>query len=161
MTAPWYTTCPARPATASTLSWRPTRDRSASSTPPACGARAASTGALSTSRSCGPLQSIDRADAALLVVDAAEGVTHQDQRLAERVDAAGSPVVIVLNKWETLDAERRAAGTADNAPRPEFLRYPPGLKISAPPRKGGQKLVAPLGPAHDAHHPRGAAGGGH
>src|SRR5207248_9681616 len=33
------------------------------------------------------LQAIDRADAALLVIDAIEGVTHQDQRLAERIDA--------------------------------------------------------------------------
>ena len=54
------------------------------------------------------LQAIDEADAALLVIDATEGVTHQDQRLAERVDAAGSPVVIVLNKWDLLDAEGRA-----------------------------------------------------
>ena len=51
------------------------------------------------------LQAIDRADAALLVIDATDGVTRQDQRLAERVDAAGSPVVIMLNKWELLDAE--------------------------------------------------------
>ena len=46
------------------------------------------------------LQSVDDADVALLVIDATEGVTHQDQRLAERVDAAGCPVVVLLNKWE-------------------------------------------------------------
>ncbi|MBO0694083.1 MAG: 50S ribosome-binding GTPase, partial [Acidimicrobiaceae bacterium] len=40
------------------------------------------------------LRAIDRADAALLVIDATAGVTRQDQRLAERVDAAGSPVVV-------------------------------------------------------------------
>src|SRR5207253_3003213 len=67
------------------------------------------------------LQSIDRADAALLVIDATEGVTHQDQRLAERVDAAGSPIVIVLNKWEMLDAERRADVTYQVANCLEFL----------------------------------------
>src|SRR5206468_7273918 len=44
------------------------------------------------------LQAIDRSEAALMVIDATEGVTHQDQRLAERIDAAGSPLVIVLNK---------------------------------------------------------------
>ena len=54
------------------------------------------------------LQAVDRSDVALLVVDATEGVTAQDQRLAERIDAAGCPVVIVLNKWELLDAEARA-----------------------------------------------------
>jgi GTP-binding protein len=100
------------------------------------------------------LQSIDRADAALLVIDATEGVTHQDQRLAERVDAAGSPIVIVLNKWETLDAERRAAATNDVARRLEFLGYAPVLKISALTGKGVQKLVPALGQAIDAYHRR-------
>ena len=100
------------------------------------------------------LQSIDRADAALLVIDATEGVTHQDQRLAERIDAAGSPIVIVLNKWETLDAERRAAVTADVGRRLEFLGYAPVLKISALTGKGVQKLVPALGQAIDAYHRR-------
>jgi GTP-binding protein len=54
------------------------------------------------------LQSVDRADAAMLVIDATEGVTHQDQRLAERIDAAGSPVLIVMNKMDILDAAARA-----------------------------------------------------
>jgi GTP-binding protein len=100
------------------------------------------------------LQSIDRADAAVLVIDATEGVTHQDQRLAERVDAAGSPIVIVLNKWETLDAERRAAVTGDIARRLEFLGYAPVLKISALTGKGVQRLVPALGQAIEAYHRR-------
>jgi GTP-binding protein len=100
------------------------------------------------------LQSIDRADAALLVIDAAEGVTHQDQRLAERVDAAGSPIVIVLNKWETLDAERRAAVTIDVGRKLEFLGYAPVLKISALTGKGVPKLIPALGQAIDAYHRR-------
>ena len=37
------------------------------------------------------LRAVDDADVALLVIDATEGVTHQDQRLAERIDAAGLP----------------------------------------------------------------------
>ena len=49
------------------------------------------------------LRAIDDADIALLVIDATEGVTGQDQRLAERVDAAGCPIVILLNKWELVD----------------------------------------------------------
>ena len=55
------------------------------------------------------LRAVDEADIALLVIDATEGVTAQDQRLAERVDAAGCPIVVLLNKWELLDdAEDRA-----------------------------------------------------
>ena len=42
------------------------------------------------------LQAIDRADVALLVIDSTVGVTAQDQRLAERVDAAGCPIVVLL-----------------------------------------------------------------
>ncbi|HYD09053.1 MAG TPA: ribosome biogenesis GTPase Der, partial [Acidimicrobiales bacterium] len=48
------------------------------------------------------LQAVDESDIAVLVIDATDGVTAQDQRLAERIDASGSPVVILLNKWELL-----------------------------------------------------------
>ena len=37
-----------------------------------------------------------------------QGVTHQDQRLAERIGAAGSPIVVVLNKWDLVAADDRA-----------------------------------------------------
>jgi GTP-binding protein len=90
------------------------------------------------------LQTIDRADVAFLVIDANEGVTHQDQRLAERVDAAGSPVVIVLNKWDLLDAEHRAAVSDQVADRLHFLGYAPVLKVSASSGKGVHKLLPAL-----------------
>jgi GTP-binding protein len=100
------------------------------------------------------LQAIDRADAALLVIDSSEGVTHQDQRLAERVDAAGSPVVIVLNKWDLLDADGRAEVSEQLADRLHFLGYAPVLKVSALSGKGVHKLVPALGQAIDAYHRR-------
>ena len=37
------------------------------------------------------------------MIDATEGITGQDQRLAERIDAAGCPILILLNKWELID----------------------------------------------------------
>src|SRR4029077_18555542 len=77
------------------------------------------------------LEAIDRADAALFIVDASEGVTNQDQRLAERVDAAGSAVVLVLNKWDQLDAEQRAHVRRQVADKLGFLSYAPVLPISA------------------------------
>ncbi len=96
------------------------------------------------------LKAIDRAHIALLVIDAAEGVTHQDQRLAERVDAAGTAVVIVLNKWETLDAEARAQVTAAVAGRLGFMGYAPVLKVSAKTGKGVHKILPALDQALDA-----------
>jgi GTP-binding protein len=110
------------------------------------------------------LQAIDEADAALLVIDATEGVTHQDQRLAERVDAAGSPVVIVLNKWDLLDApggradgkgaERRAEVVDGVEDRLSFLGYAPVLKLSAMTGKGVQKLLPALNESIAAYHRR-------
>ena len=100
------------------------------------------------------LQAIDQADAALLVIDAREGVTHQDQRLAERIDAAGSPVVIVLNKWETLDAEARKDVADQVADRLAFLGYAPVLKMSAATGLGVHKLIPALAESISAYHRR-------
>ena len=100
------------------------------------------------------LQTIDQADAALLVIDATEGVTHQDQRLAERIDAAGSAIVIVLNKWELLDAEAREQVAIDVADRLAFLGYAPVLKISALTGKGAHKLLPALAEAIEAYRRR-------
>ena len=77
------------------------------------------------------LKTIDAADVALLVVDGLEGVTHQDQRLAERVDAAGSPVLVLLNKWEELSAEQKLERGADAEEKLAFLTYAPFIRISA------------------------------
>jgi len=100
------------------------------------------------------LQAVDAADVAVLVIDGAEGITHQDQRLAERVDAAGCPIVVLLNKWEILDAEVRAAARASVADRLHFLSESPVLTGSALTGKGVNKLVPALGQAIDAYHRR-------
>jgi GTP-binding protein len=87
------------------------------------------------------LRAIDDADIALLVIDAAEGVTGQDQRLAERVDASGCPVVVVLNKWELItDPDDRVARLADLSRRLAFVGDAPVLKISALTGKGVHRL---------------------
>ena len=102
------------------------------------------------------LESVDRADAALLVIDASAGVTHQDQRLAERIDAAGSAIVVVLNKWDLLDhdAERRRQVLLDVSDRLAFLSYAPVLKVSAQTGRSVMRLVPALREAEVAYHRR-------
>jgi GTP-binding protein len=100
------------------------------------------------------LQAIDTSDAAVLLIDATDGVTHQDQRLAERVDAAGTAVVIVLNKWDALDPGQRPAVAADVGDRLGFLGYAPVLKISARTGLGVHRLIPALSEAIDAYHRR-------
>jgi len=100
------------------------------------------------------LQAIDHADAALLVIDAVAGVTHQDQRLAERVDAAGSPIVIVLNKWEMVGTEERPSVLTDVEDRLAFLGSAPILKVSARTGLGVHKLLPAVREAIEAYHRR-------
>ena len=100
------------------------------------------------------LQAVDRADVALLVIDATDGVTAQDQRLAERVDAAGCPVVVVLNKWELLDAEQRDDIRRQVGHKLRFVGDAPILTISALSGKGVHRLLPALGGTIDAYHRR-------
>lgn len=100
------------------------------------------------------LKSVDTADVALLVVDASEGVTGQDQRLAERVDAAGCPVVVVLNKIETLTTDRREDLNNQVLRKLSFLPDVPVHRISALSGRGVDKLLPSLGVAIGAYQKR-------
>ena len=100
------------------------------------------------------LRSVDTADVALLVIDATEGITHQDQRLAERIDAAGCPIVVILNKWEVLDTEEKADVTYEVDQKLAFLGESEILRISALTGKNVQRLLPALGVAISAYHRR-------
>ncbi len=100
------------------------------------------------------LQAIDRSDACLLVIDATEGVSHQDQRLAERIDASGCAVVVVLNKWDLLDTERRAEVRVDVGRKLAFLSYAPVIDISALTGRRASRLLPALREAEEAYHRR-------
>ncbi len=100
------------------------------------------------------LRAIDHAALSLLVIDASEGLTRQDQRLAERVDAAGNPIVVVLNKWDLLDNDAKAQVRADVADMLGFISYAPVLEISAKTGRGSQRLYPALAKAVDAYHRR-------
>ncbi|HJP15502.1 MAG TPA: ribosome biogenesis GTPase Der [Acidimicrobiales bacterium] len=77
------------------------------------------------------LKAVDAADVALLVIDSVIGVTHQDQRLAERVDAAGCPIVVLLNKWDLCDGEQREDVSQQVGEKLHFVGEAPVIKISA------------------------------
>jgi GTPase len=101
------------------------------------------------------LQSIDEADAAIFVIDAREGVTAQDQRLAERIDASGCPIVILLNKWDLLpNAEAREEAKHQVADKLAFIGYAPVLTVSALSGMGIAKLMPTLSEAISKYHMR-------
>ena len=98
------------------------------------------------------LRAIDEADIAMLVIDATVSVTSQDQRLAERIDAAGCPILVVLNKWELLESEERRKVEADMARMLYFLADAPVLKISALTGKGVHKMRPVLQETIEQYH---------
>jgi GTP-binding protein len=100
------------------------------------------------------LQAIDRADVALLVIDSTVGITAQDQRLAERVDAAGCPIVVLLNKWEMLDAEQHQELKYQMSRMLHFIGESPVLQISALSGKGVHKLLPALAGTIEDYHRR-------
>ncbi len=101
------------------------------------------------------LRAIDDADIALLVVDATEGVTGQDQRLAERIEASGCPIVVLFNKWDVItDPDERAALLAELGRRLAFLGDAPVLKVSALSGKGVHRLRPVLQDAIAQYHRR-------
>ncbi len=90
------------------------------------------------------LDALDRADIAVLVIDSTIGATGQDQRLAERISAAGCPALIVLNKWELVDTEMRDRTLGGVAEKLAFLGDAPVMKTTALSGKGVHKILPAL-----------------
>jgi GTPase len=92
------------------------------------------------------LAALERADVVLLVLDASEGMTEQDARLAGRALEAGRAVVLVANKSDLVEQDARTAA----ARRTALTRGHPGLAhlpvvpVSALHGDGVERLVATL-----------------
>lgn len=87
------------------------------------------------------MRAIDRANVALLVVDASEGVTDGDQRIARFAEERGCAIVVLLNKWDLLaDDEAREAIEDDIPEKLGFIGYAPALRTSALTGRGVSKL---------------------
>jgi GTP-binding protein len=90
------------------------------------------------------LDALDRADIAVLVIDATIGATGQDQRLAERISAAGCPALVVLNKWELVPVDERDAVLASVGEKLAFLGDAPVMKTTATTGKGVHRILPAL-----------------
>jgi GTP-binding protein len=100
------------------------------------------------------VDAVDAADVSVLVIDATVGVTHQDQRLAERIAVAGSPVIILLNKWELIEPDKRRDVESQVGDRLKFIGSAPVLKGSALTGRGIHKLIPALSAVVDDYSTR-------
>ena len=100
------------------------------------------------------LRALERADIAILVIDATVGASHQDQRLAERIGVSGCPAIVALNKWDLVATDERDDVLAGVGDRLAFLGAAPVLKISALSGKGVRRILPALRDAEEAYHQR-------
>jgi GTP-binding protein len=100
------------------------------------------------------LRALERADVAVLVIDATIGASHQDQRLAERIGVSGCPAIVALNKWDQVPADERDDVLAGVGDRLAFLGAAPVLKISALSGKGVHRILPALRDSERAYHQR-------
>ncbi len=85
------------------------------------------------------IAAIKRCDVALMLIDANDGVTEQDTKIAGLINDEGKAVIVIVNKWDMLDKE---TGTYERYRKQvlddlKFMSYAPVLFISA---KSGQRV---------------------
>jgi GTP-binding protein len=100
------------------------------------------------------LRALERADVAILVIDATIGASHQDQRLAERIGVSGCPAIVALNKWDQVPTEERDEVLAGVGDRLAFLGSAPVLKMSALSGRGVHRILPALRDSVAAYHQR-------
>jgi GTP-binding protein len=100
------------------------------------------------------LRALERADIAVLVIDATIGASHQDQRLAERIGVSGCPAIVVLNKWDKVGVNDRDDVLAGVGDRLAFLGSAPVLKLSALSGKGVHRILPALRDSVTSYHQR-------
>jgi len=85
------------------------------------------------------LRSIERADVVLIVINAEEGVTEQDERIAGYAYEAGRACIFVVNKWDIPEKNNTTLGKFVDQIKTEFkyLAFAPIVFVSA---KSGQRI---------------------
>ena len=77
------------------------------------------------------VRSLERAEVALLIVDASEGFSDQDARVASLMRERGCAAVVLANKWDLVDPEQSASVREAIAHGLRFVSDVPTLTISA------------------------------
>jgi GTP-binding protein len=88
------------------------------------------------------MKSISRADIALVLIDASEGITEQDERIVGLAHEAGKGIIIALNKWDLVPDKEQAFKQfrEDVQQRLKFVDYASVLTISAVTRQRVTKV---------------------
>jgi GTPase len=79
------------------------------------------------------IKALRRSDVALLLIDAIEGVTEQDAKIAGLAVESGTAVIVVVNKWDSVAKDDRTVGVyvKDIKDTMKFLDFAPIISVSA------------------------------
>lgn len=79
------------------------------------------------------LQAIERSDVVLFVIDGESGIREQDKHVAGYAYEAGKPIIILYNKWDTVDKDQDTSAEVTKLIRKQFvyLSFAPILFVSA------------------------------
>ena len=97
---------------------------------------------------------IDRADVVLFLIDAGEPIGAQEQRLAAMLRESGCGLVIVLNKWDTVDEERREDLEKELDRLLGFAAWAPRVNISALTGRAVSRLAPAIATVLENHRRR-------
>lgn len=102
------------------------------------------------------LKAIDRSDVVLTLIDAETGILEQDKRIAGLAHDAGKAIVIVVNKWDTVDSDYQAMNKFEEEIRAhfQFLDYAPIVFLSALTSKRIHTLMPSVRLASENHSKR-------
>lgn len=89
-------------------------------------------------------RTLERAAVALLLLDAAEPIGEQEQKLAREIIDSGRAVVLVQNKWDLVDEDRRLRIAKERDRLLQFLDFAPMRRISALSGRGVGKLFGDI-----------------
>ncbi len=86
---------------------------------------------------------IERCDVCLLVIDACEGITEQDKKIAGIAHEAGKGIVIVVNKWDLIDKDTNTMNDFRKDIKREltFMSYAPSVFVSALTGQRAQSVI--------------------
>jgi len=96
------------------------------------------------------LQAIDRANVAIFVIDAVDGITEHDQHVAGYILEKGRAVVVAVNKWDAANAEQRDRIKAELGWKVGFLGFAKTLYVSARNKKGLGDIMTAVDKAYVA-----------
>lgn len=96
------------------------------------------------------LEALRASDVTLLVIDACEGIVEQDLHLIQIAVEAGSGVVLVVNKWDMLDAEAKSECRDELNRRLRFAEWVHVRFVSALKKRGTEVLLQDVARIHES-----------